>query len=136
VTTRTATLTPIVVPGWPMPRGYTNGMVGAGRALHVAGQIGWEPDGTWVHQDLVGQLGRALDHVLAIVAAAGGGPEHIASMTVYVTDVVAYRASLRPIGQAWRERMGASYPAMALVAVTALVEPRAQVEIQAVAYLP
>ena len=130
------TLETVEVPGWPTPRGYANGVIGAGRTLHVAGQIGWEPDGTWVHRDLVGQFGRALDHVLAIVGAAGGGPEHVASMTVYVTDVDAYRSSLRPIGQAWRERMGRSFPAMALVAVAALVEPSAQVEIQAVAYLP
>jgi enamine deaminase RidA (YjgF/YER057c/UK114 family) len=131
-----STLETVVVPGWPTPRGYANGVIGAGRALHVAGQIGWEPDGSWIHGELVGQFGRALDHVLTIVRTAGGGPEHIASMTAYVTDVDAYRTSLRAIGQAWRERMGRSYPAMALVAVAALVEPRALVEIQAVAYLP
>jgi enamine deaminase RidA (YjgF/YER057c/UK114 family) len=136
MSTPATTIETVVVPGWPTPRGYANGVIGTGRTLHVAGQIGWEPDGSWVHRDLVGQFGRALDHVLAIVGAAGGGPEHIASMTVYVTDVDAYRSSLRPIGQAWRERMGRSFPAMALVAVAALVEPNAQVEIQAVAYPP
>jgi enamine deaminase RidA (YjgF/YER057c/UK114 family) len=124
------------VPGWPVPRGYVNGAIGHGRALHIAGQIGWEPDGTWQHDDLVGQFGRALDHVLAILAAAGGRVEEIASMTVYVTDIDAYRAALRPIGAAWKARLGRHYPAMALVAVSALVEPRALVELQAVAYLP
>lgn len=126
----------VEVPGWPQPRGYVNGAVGHGRVLHIAGQIGWEPDGTWQHDDLVGQFGRALDHVLAIVAAAGGRVENLASMTVYVTDVEAYRQSLRPIGAAWKARLGRHFPAMALVAVSALVEPRALVEIQAVAYLP
>ena len=126
----------IEVPGWPPPRGYANGTIGAGPAVHVAGQIGWELDGTWAHEDLVGQFGRALDHVLAIVRAAGGEAEHIASMTVYVTDIVDYRASARALGPVWRARMGRHYPAMALVAVAALVEPRARVEIQAVAYLP
>jgi enamine deaminase RidA (YjgF/YER057c/UK114 family) len=131
-----ATIEPVAVPGWPTPRGYVNGALGTGRALHVAGQIGWEPDGSWVHHDLVGQFGRALDNVLAVLRAAGAGPEHVASMTVYVTDVVAYRTQLRAIGQAWRERWGKVYPAMALVAVSALVEPSALVEIQVVGYVP
>jgi enamine deaminase RidA (YjgF/YER057c/UK114 family) len=131
-----ATIEAVEVPGWPMPRGYVNGAIGTGRALHVAGQIGWEPDGSWAHHDLVGQFGRALDNVLAVLRAAGAGPEHVASMTVYVTDVVAYRTQLRAVGQAWRERWGKVYPAMALVAVSALVEPSALVEIQVVGYLP
>jgi enamine deaminase RidA (YjgF/YER057c/UK114 family) len=132
----TGTIESIAVPGWPTPRGYVNGAIGSGRALHVAGQIGWEPDGSWVHLDLVGQFGRALDNVVAVLRAAGAGPEHVATMTVYVTDVDAYRTQLRAVGQVWRERWGKVYPAMALVAVAALVESRALVEIQVVAYLP
>jgi len=126
----------VEVPGWPLPRGYANGAIGHGRTLHVGGQIGWEPDGSWVHHDLVGQFGRALDNVLAVIRAAGGDVRHLASMTVYVTDVAAYRSSLRELGAAWRHRLGRHYPAMALVAVAGLVEPRALVEIQAVAHLP
>jgi enamine deaminase RidA (YjgF/YER057c/UK114 family) len=69
------------------------------------------------------------------VHAAGGKVTDIATMTVYVTDVVAYRTSMRALGPIWKERMGQHYPAMALVAVSALVEPEAVVEIQVVAYL-
>ena len=102
----------------------------------MAGQIGWEPDGTFASDELVPQFARALDNVLAVVAAAGGSARSIVSMTVYVTDIAAYRSSVRELGRTWRERMGDHYPAMALVGVTELVEPRARVEIQAVAELP
>jgi enamine deaminase RidA (YjgF/YER057c/UK114 family) len=125
----------IDVPGWPRPRGYVNGVVGSGEMLHVAGQIGWTPDGTFATDDLVEQFAQALDNVLAVVAAAGGAPGDIAAMTVYVTDVADYRARTRAIGQVWRARLGAHFPAMALVEVSALVELRARVEIQAVAHL-
>ncbi len=128
--------TAVDVPGWPQPRGYSNGIVGAGRVLFVAGQIGWDADGRFASADLAVQFGQALANVLAVVAAAGGGPEHLASMTVFVTDMDAYRASLPAIGAAWRTHMSRVFPAMALVAVSALVEPEAVVEIQAQALLP
>lgn len=125
----------VSVPTWPRPRGYVNGAVGRGAALHVAGQIGWSPDGTFASTALVDQFATALDNVLAVVAAAGGQPSDVAEMTVYVTDVAEYRARVREIGHAWRARLGDHYPAMALVQVAGLVEPAAKVEIQAVAYL-
>ncbi len=125
----------VIVPGWPRPRGYANGMIGAGRALHVAGQLGWEPDGSFTSDDLVVQFGTALDNVIAVVRAAGGQVTDLAELTAYVVDVDAYRRNVRAFGPMWKARMGAHYPAMALVAVAALVEPRAQIEIQAVAYL-
>lgn len=127
------------VPAWPAPRGYSNGRVGRGRVLHVGGQIGWVPDdaGRFVFResDLVGQFAQTLDNVLEVVRAAGGEVADIASMTVFVTDIPAYRASQRALGAAWRERLGKHFPAMALVGVTSLVEPEALVEIQAIAYL-
>jgi enamine deaminase RidA (YjgF/YER057c/UK114 family) len=126
----------IVVPGWPPPRGYANAMVGEGRVLFVAGQIGWRPDGTWEHDDLAGQLGQALANVIEVVRAAGGRVEHLASLTLYVTDIDAYRREHKAIGAAYRAVMGKHFPAMALVAVSGLVEPRAVVEIQAHAILP
>jgi enamine deaminase RidA (YjgF/YER057c/UK114 family) len=122
------------VPEWPRPRGYANGMIGTGRALHVAGQIGWV-NGAFTTDDFVEQFAIALGNVMAVVRAAGAGPEAIAEMTVYVTDLDAYRATHKAIGAAWRATMGTHYPAMALVGVAGLVEPRAKVEIQAVAYL-
>lgn len=115
--------------GWAPPKGYANGVVGSGRVLHVAGQIGG--GATFLEQ-----FGAALDNVMAVVTAAGGGAEDVAEMTVYVTDIDAYRNGLRELGPIWKARLGKHYPAMALVAVAALVAPTAMVEIQAVAYLP
>lgn len=127
-------MTRVILPdGWPRPKGYSNGIVSTGPLLHVAGMIGWEPDGAFASERLVDQLGRALDHVLAVVRAAGSGPEDVVRMTVYVTAMDEYRGSLAEIGAVWRERMGRSYPVMALVGVTSLVEPGAKVEIEAVA---
>lgn len=126
----------VEVPGWARPKGYSNGVIGRGRVLHVAGMLGWEPDFSFTSMELVDQFGRALDNVIAVVRAAGGEVTDIAELTAYVIDVDAYRRSLRQMGPMWKARMGSHYPAMALVAVAALVEPRAQIEIQAVAYLP
>jgi enamine deaminase RidA (YjgF/YER057c/UK114 family) len=128
-------LEPVQPEGWARPRGYVNGMVGEGRWLHVAGQIGWEADQSFASDDFIAQFGRALDNVLAVVAAAGGRAESIASMTVYVVDLAEYRARAGELGPLWRARLGRHFPAMALVAVSGLVEPRARVEIQAVALL-
>lgn len=130
-----ARVEPVVVAAWPPPRGYANGMIGTGRVLFVAGQIGWDATGRFAGPDLVAQFDQALANVLAVVAAAGGAATDLASMTVYVTDIAAYRAAGKALGAAWRARLGRHYPAMALVAVTALVEPAACVEIQAHAIL-
>jgi enamine deaminase RidA (YjgF/YER057c/UK114 family) len=125
----------IFVDGWPKPKGYSNGRVGHGNALHVGGQIGWDERGSFGDRGLVPQFAKALDNVLAVVRAAGGAPSDIAAMTVYVTNIIEYRSARKQLGPVWRERMGQHYPAMALVGVTALVEPDAVVEIEAVAYL-
>ena len=121
--------------GFPPARGYSNGISAHGRTLHVAGQVGWEPDGTFATDELAPQFARALDNVIAVVRAGGGEPRHIASMTIYVTDMAGYRAAAAALSSIWRERMGRHYPAMALVGVSELVDPRARVEIQAVAVL-
>jgi enamine deaminase RidA (YjgF/YER057c/UK114 family) len=125
--------------GWPPPLGYANGLCTLGqgeRVLFVAGQVGWHPGGTFTTDDLAEQFGQALDNVLAVVRAAGGEPSNIARMTVYVTDLDAYRSSTRAIGHAWRARMGRHFPAMALLGVAGLVEKRAKVEIEATCVLP
>jgi enamine deaminase RidA (YjgF/YER057c/UK114 family) len=124
---------------WPKARGYVNGMITTGRGervLFIAGQIGWEPDGTFTTDDLGEQFAKALDNVLAVVAAAGGQPTSIARMTVYVTDLQAYRERTQMIGLAWRKRLGRHYPTMALIGVAGLLEPRALVEIEATCVLP
>jgi enamine deaminase RidA (YjgF/YER057c/UK114 family) len=124
----------VIVPGWPTPKGYANGRTGRGVPLHVGGQIGWDTNYI-VASGFVPQFAKALDNVLAVVRAAGGKPEDVASMTVFVTDIPAYRNATRELGAVWRERFGKHYPAMALVGVTELVMPGAMVEIEAVAYL-
>ncbi|MCU0656871.1 MAG: RidA family protein [Polyangiaceae bacterium] len=125
-------------PEWPRPRGYANGLVTAGqgeRILFIAGQIGWV-NGAFPTDDLVEQFGIALDNVLAVVRAAGGDGRSIARMTVYVTDLDAYRTGLRRLGELWKQKLGRHYPAMALLGVAGLVEPQARVEIEATAVLP
>ena len=119
------------------PRGYANGVLaeGGGRLLFVAGQIAWDAGQRIVSDDFAEQFARALGNVLAVVAAAGGGPESVARLTVYVTDKREYAARTREIGERWRALMGNHYPAMSLVEVSALLEDRAQVEIEATAVL-
>ena len=126
--------TELVIVGGVVPKGYADGRIGHGRVLHVAGQVGWKA-GVFEAKDLVGQFAQALDNVLGVLGAAHGHVADIAEMTIYVTDIAAYRDARRALGPVWRERMGSHFPAMALVGVAALVEPEALVEIQAVAYL-
>lgn len=117
------------------PRGFNHGMRGSGELLFVAGQIGWDGTGSMVPGGFVAQFAQALDNVLAVVRQAGGAPEGIARMVVYVTDKREYLARRPEIGAVWRERLGRHFPAMALVEVKGLLEDAAQVEIEAVALL-
>lgn len=120
------------------PRGWNNGLLGppGGRTLFVAGQTARGPSGRIETDDFVAQFALALDHVLAVVAAAGGEPTDVGRMTVFVTDLERYLAERGPLGTAYRERMGRHYPAMALVEVRGLVDEGAMVEIEATAVLP
>jgi enamine deaminase RidA (YjgF/YER057c/UK114 family) len=129
--------TEIIQPeGWSRPRGYSNGLVAEGRVLAIGGQIGWNAQQVFEHLDFVGQFGQTLANIRAVLDAAGARPEHIIKMTVYVTDLDAYRASLTELGPLWKQHIGRWYPAMALVGVTGLVEPEAMVEIETLAILP
>ena len=119
------------MPGWPRPKGYENGVVTSKRTLYVAGQVGWNAEQRFESDDFAAQFGQALDNVLAVVRAAGGAPEGVAKMTIYVTDLAAYRAAQPALGAVWRARFGRHFPAMALVGVAGLVEERALVEIEA-----
>ena len=125
-------------PGWPRPRGYANGVAAesGGTLVFVAGQIGWDETGAFPAADLPGQVRQTLRNVLAVLAEAGGGPEHITRLTWYVTDREEYLASTRDIGAVYRELMGGHYPAMAVVQVVALIESQARVEIEATAVVP
>ncbi len=128
-------LTALQPPGWPAPRGYSNGMTGRGRIVLVGGQIGWDEAGRFP-DGLVAQTRQALLNILAVLKEAGGGPEHIGRLTWYVVDMAEYRASLRDLGPVYRDVMGRHFPAMALVQVASLVEPAARVEIEATAIIP
>ena len=123
----------LLPPGWPRPKGYANAISARGRTIYTAGVVGWDESETFVSDTLAGQFAQALRNIVAILATDGAGPEHLVRMTCYVTDMVAYRSSLAEIGAAWKEVIGRHYPAMALVAVTALVEQKALVEIEATA---
>jgi len=123
-------------PGWARPRGYSNGIAASGRMVFVSGMIGWDGDGVFHTDDFAGQVRQALLNVVAVLAEAGAGPEHIVRMTWYVTDKHAYVAAYKDIGQAYREIIGAHYPAMTAVQVMALVENRAKVEIEVTAVVP
>ena len=127
--------TPVNPPSLVPPRGYSHGMKGGGEVLFVAGQIGWNAQGQMVSADFLAQFTQALDNVLAVVAAAGGGPTSVARLVVYVVDKREYLACQRDLGQAYRDRMGRHFPAMALVEVKALLEDDARVEIEATALL-
>jgi enamine deaminase RidA (YjgF/YER057c/UK114 family) len=130
-------MTTIVTPkNFPKPRGYSNGMIATGRTLYVAGQIAWDQDARIVSADLCTQFLMALDNVIAVVREAGGGTEHIVKLMAFVTDLDAYRAAQKSIGEGWRARMGKHYPAMSLVKVAGLLEAGALVEIEGIAALP
>jgi len=130
------TLRTIDPPGWPKPKGYSNALSGRGRLVFVAGQIGWTPDERFETEEFAGQCRQALQNTVAVLAAAGARPEHVARMTWYVTDKREYLGALPAVGAAWRETMGRHYPAMTLVEVRALVEDRAKIEIETTALVP
>lgn len=120
------------------PRGYAHGRLApeGSRILFVAGQIAWDTEARIVSQEFPAQFRRALSNVLAVVREAGGAPEHLARLTIYVADRTEYLATTEAVGEAYRELMGDHYPAMALVEVQALLDPGAKVEIEATAALP
>lgn len=121
--------------GWPRPRGYANGMAAHGELLAVAGQIGWNAQEQFESELFVDQFRQALANVVAVVEAAGGAALDIISLTIYVTDKREYIEQIQAVGQAYRDLLGKHFPAMALVGVAELLEPRAKVEIQALAVL-
>lgn len=120
---------------WPRPRGYSNGIAASGELLFVSGQIGWNERQEIISDDFAEQTGQALRNVAAVLRAAGAEPEQVVRMTWYVTDKREYLAAAERIGAAYREIMGSHYPAMTLVQVSALLEDRAKVEIEATAVM-
>jgi len=123
----------LLPPGWPRPRGYSNGVVASGRTVYVSGMIGWDAQGIFHTDDFAGQVRQALANIVAVLAEAGAGPEHIVRMTWYVLDTKEYTGAYKAVGAAYREVIGAHYPAMTAVQVSGLVEERARVEIEVTA---
>ena len=123
-------------PGWPSPKGYSNGIAAQGRMVFVGGQIGWDETGRFAQGGFVGQARQTLKNILAVLAEAGAGPEHLVRMTWYVVDMAEYTAAQEDLGDAYREIIGRHYPAIALVQVAALAETKARVEIEATAVVP
>jgi enamine deaminase RidA (YjgF/YER057c/UK114 family) len=118
------------------PRGYSHGIVGRGRVLFVAGQIGWNERSEIVSGRFADQFDQALANVLIVVRGAGGSPDSVARLTIYVVDKSEYAAAQKEIGERYRSRMGRHYPAMTLVEVKSLLEDGAKVEIEATALIP
>lgn len=121
---------------WPRPRGYANGVAARGRQLFIAGQIGWNERGELAGSDLATQARQALRNIVTILVAGGAKPEHLVRLTWFVTNRQAYLDAAKPLGEAYREVIGAHFPAMTAVEVSALMEPGAVVEIEATAVVP
>ena len=119
------------------PHGYSNGVLteAGGRLLFIAGQIAWDRQQQIVSADLVEQFDRALANVIAVVTEAGGKPEQIARLIIYVTDKNEYKKRMKEIGERYRARMGKHFPAMVLVEVKGLLEDDAKIEIEGTAIL-
>ena len=123
-------------PGWPRPKGYSNGIAATGKQIYVAGQVAWDETGEFVSDDFAEQFRQVLVNTLAVLKEAGAGPEHIVRMTGYITDRDEYHRAERDIGTIWKELIGRNYPVMAFVIVAGLIEERAKIEIETTAVLP
>lgn len=126
----------LLPPGWPRPKGYANAIAASGRMIFTAGIVGWDQQQRFVDGGLAEQFRQVLLNLLAILRAGGAGPEHLVRLTWFVVDRDDYVANLASIGAIYRELVGKHYPAMAVVQVSALVEPAALIEIEATAVVP
>jgi len=123
--------------GWARPRGYSNGIAAkGGSTVFIAGQIAFNSKSVIEEKTFAGQFRQAIKNTLAVLAEAGGRPEHIVRMTWYILDKNEYLGALKEVGAAWRELIGPHYPAMAVVQVSGLVEDRAKLEIETTAVVP
>jgi len=120
------------------PSGYSHGLVADahGKLLSIAGQIAWDQKQKIVSDDFVEQFDRALTNVVTVLSAAGGKPEHIVRLVIYVTDKIEYRERTREVGERYRKHLGKHFPAMVLVQVAGLLDDAAKVEIEGMAVLP
>jgi len=123
--------------GWSPPVGYANGIaVPTGRIVFVAGQVGWDEKQQFHSDKLIPQFEQALKNVLAVLAQAGGGPNHICRMTAYCVDKPAYLSARPELGRIWRKLMGRHFPAMSMIFVADLLDHPAKIELEATAVIP
>ncbi|HLS87162.1 MAG TPA: RidA family protein [Burkholderiales bacterium] len=122
--------------GWKAPIGYANGIEARGRLVFIAGQVGWDAGQRFRSEDLAPQFAQALENVLAVLAEAGGKPQHICRITAYCCDKPAYLAARRELGTIWRTRMGRHYPAMTMIFVSDLLDAPGKIELEATAVIP
>jgi enamine deaminase RidA (YjgF/YER057c/UK114 family) len=121
---------------WVRAKGFSNGVAAEGLVVFVAGQVGWNAEQEFESDDFVAQVEQALANIVAVLGEAGAGPECLTRLTWYVTDKREYLSRLSDVGRAYRRVIGRHFPAMTLVQVTALVEDRAKVEVEATAVVP
>ena len=123
--------------GWAPPIGYANGIAAApGRLVFVAGQVGWDEQQRFQSPDIVPQFEQALKNILAVLAKAGGEPQHICRMTAYCCDKPAYLAARKELGAIWRRLIGNHYPAMSMIFVVDLLDNPGKIELEATAVVP
>jgi enamine deaminase RidA (YjgF/YER057c/UK114 family) len=123
--------------GWSKPSGYSHGMIASGQHVILAGQVGWNPaTAAFETDDFAAQVRQSLSNIVVLLGEAGGAPYHLVRLTWYITDLAAYVAARKEIGVAYRELIGMHFPPMSVVVVSALIENRAKVEIEATAVIP
>ena len=122
--------------GWKAPVGYANGIAASGTVVFVAGQVGWDASQVFQSEEIAPQFQQALENVIAVLAEAGGRPEHICRMTAYCCDKPAYLAARAELGRIWRRLMGRHYPAMSMIFVSDLLDSPGKIELEATAVIP
>ncbi|HXM80603.1 MAG TPA: RidA family protein [Burkholderiales bacterium] len=127
---------PLHPPGWAAPVGYSNGVeTPAGRLVFIAGQVGWDAAQRFHSEEIPQQFEQALKNALAVLAEAGGRPEHICRMTAYCCDKPAYLAARPELGRIWKRLMGRHYPAMSMIFVSDLLDSPGKIELEATAVI-
>lgn len=123
-------------PGWPRPKGYSNGISVSGELVFLAGQVGWDENEALTADDFAGQARQVFANIRAVLAEAGAGPEHLVRLTWFITDKAEYLKAIGEVGAAYREIIGRNYPVMSVVEVSGLIEDGAKLEIEATAVIP
>ena len=126
----------LLPPGWAPPIGYANGIEARGRVVFVAGQVGWDEQQRFQSEELLPQFEQALKNILAVLAEAGGKPEHICRLTAYCIDKKAYLSSRKELGRIWKRLIGEHYPAMSMIFVADLLDAPGKIELEATAVIP